>query len=291
MSNVVPFGQQQVLAEAFVRSGLFGLKSPEQALALMALCEAEGLHPAKAVQRYHIVQGKAAMKADTMLAEFQKAGGTVKWTEYTDKQVTGVFWHKAGGEVTISWDMIQAAKAGLSSKDVWRFYPRAMMRSRCISEGVRTVFPGVVEGIYTPEELESLPPDEGAIEGESVRVADTSAATVRKVTKEPEMPQPSDELKAAAIELSKMGRAVFDDWFKSRTEDERKSLVRGLKGLHANCELADERMAAAAAAEKAAADAANAPIEGEATVVDSDVADASEKEAMNSVGADSGPGY
>ena len=57
-SAVVPFEQQMTLAKAFAASGLFGLKSPEQALALMALCEAEGMHPAKAVQRYDIVQGR-----------------------------------------------------------------------------------------------------------------------------------------------------------------------------------------------------------------------------------------
>ena len=42
-SAVVPFEQQMTLAKAFAASGLFGLKSPEQALALMALCEAEGI--------------------------------------------------------------------------------------------------------------------------------------------------------------------------------------------------------------------------------------------------------
>jgi hypothetical protein len=29
-----------------------------------------------------------------------------------------------------------------------------MLRARCVSEGIRTVFPGVVVGTYTPEEAE-----------------------------------------------------------------------------------------------------------------------------------------
>jgi hypothetical protein len=31
-----------------------------------------------------------------------------------------------------------------------------MLRARCISEGIRTVFPGVVVGTYTPEEAEDM---------------------------------------------------------------------------------------------------------------------------------------
>jgi hypothetical protein len=33
-----------------------------------------------------------------------------------------------------------------------------MLRSRCISEGIRTVFPGVLVGTYTPEEVEDMAP-------------------------------------------------------------------------------------------------------------------------------------
>lgn len=213
MSNIVPFEQQVTLAKAFAQSGLFGVKTPEQALALMALCEAEGMHPAKAVQRYHIVQGRPAMKADTMLAEFQKAGGKVEWKEYTDTKVTGVFSHAAGGSVSVTWDMAQAAKAGLAGKDVWKFYPRSMMRSRCISEGVRTVFPGVVEGVYTPEEIESLPPD-GAIE-----------STARRLTEAPEYPTLSDELRAEAEANAAKGMAAYQAWFKGITKEQRQALA------------------------------------------------------------------
>jgi hypothetical protein len=168
MNNLVPFEQQKTLARAFAESGLFGVKTAEQALALMALCEAEGMHPAKAIQRYHIVQGRPAMKAETMLAEFQKAGGKVDWELYTDEAVTGVFSHPQGGSVRIEWTLAKAKTAGLAGKDVWKNYARAMMRSRCISEGVRTVYPGVVEGVYTPEEIEALAPDARIIEGETV---------------------------------------------------------------------------------------------------------------------------
>ena len=149
----VSFDQQIKLAQAFASSGLFGLKSPDQALALMALCEAEGLHPAIAVRDYHIIQGKPALKSDAMLARFQAAGGKVKWLEISDERVSAEFSHPAGGTAMIDWDKQRAVTAGFWSKDNWKKFPRAMLRARVVSEGIRTVYPGVVVGVYTPEEV------------------------------------------------------------------------------------------------------------------------------------------
>ena len=160
MSNIVPFEQQVTLARAFVQSGLFGVKNESQALALMALCEAEGMHPARAIQEFHIVQGRPAMKADAMLARFQQAGGMVEWVEYTDKKVSGKFSHSVNSPtpVLVEWTIEQATKAGLAGKDNWKNYPRAMLRARVISEGIRATNPAVCVGVYTPEEVQDMEP-------------------------------------------------------------------------------------------------------------------------------------
>lgn len=159
MSNeLVSYSVQdvRVMAEAAAKSGLFGMKTPEQALALMMLCQAEGIHPMKAVAEYHIIQGRPALKADAMLARFLRAGGTVKWNRLDDKEVSATFTHPQTGEVTINWTIEMAKNAGLSGKDTWKQYPRQMLRSRVISEGVRTMYPGVADGIYTPEEVQDF---------------------------------------------------------------------------------------------------------------------------------------
>lgn len=147
------FSDMQTLARSIAASGLFGIKTPDQALALMAISAAEGMHPAIAARDYHIVQGRPTLKADAMLARFQTAGGIVRWTEYTDQRVTGVFSHPSSPEpVTVTWTMDMAVTAKLTGKDVWRQYPRAMLRARVVSEGIRTIYPGVCVGVYTPEE-------------------------------------------------------------------------------------------------------------------------------------------
>jgi hypothetical protein len=155
MSNevaIISYSEIDRMAEAVTKSGLFGIKTKEQAIALMLIAQAEGLHPAIAARDYHIVQGRPTLKADAMLARFQTAGGSVSWETLNDTEVTAVFSHPKGGSARITWSMDMAKKAGLTGKDVWKQYPRQMLRSRVVSEGIRTVFPGVAVGIYTPEE-------------------------------------------------------------------------------------------------------------------------------------------
>lgn len=153
--DLITVSEIQTMAHAVAKSGLFGVTTPEAAFSLMCIAQAEGLHPAIAARDYHIIKGKPCLKADAMLARFQQAGGSVKWSAMTDKKVAGVFSHPQGGSVEIDWTLEMARNAGLTS-DTWKKYPRAMLRARCISEGIRTVFPGVVAGAYTPEEVEDF---------------------------------------------------------------------------------------------------------------------------------------
>jgi hypothetical protein len=146
------------MAVSVARSGLFGVKTPDQAMALMLIAQAEGLHPAIAARDYHVINGRPALRADAMLARFQAAGGKVEWGEYTDTKVVGKFSHPSGGSVEIAWTTKMAQDAGLTRNPTWKSYPRQMLRSRCISEGIRTVFPGVLVGTYTPEEVEDMAP-------------------------------------------------------------------------------------------------------------------------------------
>ena len=159
MTNaIVPWTDQERMANAIAKSGLFGLKSSDQVLALMAVAQAEGRHPGSVARDYHIIQGRPALRADAMLARFQQAGGTVNWLKYADDEVKAEFSHPQGGSLTLSWTLKQAREIGLAGKDNWKNYPRAMLRARVISEGIRTVYPGVLTGEYTPEEVMDFQP-------------------------------------------------------------------------------------------------------------------------------------
>ena len=146
----IPFTDLERMAGAIAKSGLFGVKDQAQALALMLLSQAEGRHPVLAARDYHIISGSPALKSDTMLARFQQAGGVVNWTTFTDTEVIGVFSHPSSPTpVEIKWTIKMAGDAGLTNNPSWKKYPRAMLRARAVSEGVRTVHPGCLSGMYT----------------------------------------------------------------------------------------------------------------------------------------------
>ena len=148
----------EAMAGHIVRSGLFGMRKVEEAVALMIVEQAENRHPGTVASEYHIIQGRPALKADAILARFQSAGGKVEWHEYSDTVVSGTFSHPSGGSLKVDWDMDRAKAAGLGGKDNWKKYPRQMLRARVISDGVRGVYPAVLQGFYTPEEVQDFAP-------------------------------------------------------------------------------------------------------------------------------------
>lgn len=165
----------QTMAQAVAKSGLFGMKTPEQALALMLVAQAEGQHPATITQDYDIIQGKACRKTHSVMARFQQMGGKVQWHELTDKVADATFSHPAGGSLRLKWTIEQAKAANLTGKDNWKNYPRAMLRARCIAEGVRAVYPAAIGGMMVSEEAQDSPIVERNM-GDAVVVVDEPQA-------------------------------------------------------------------------------------------------------------------
>ena len=154
MSNaLVAMSELQVMAAAFAKSGMFGAKTTEQAMALLLLAQGEGLHPAIAMRDFDIIQGRPAKKAEAMLRSFIAAGGKVEWHCMTDEKADATFSHEGGGTVRIDWDMARAKRAGVGTKDNYSKYPRQMLANRVISEGCRRVYPASTSGLYVPEEV------------------------------------------------------------------------------------------------------------------------------------------
>ena len=160
MSNelqLFKLSDMQTMAEAVARSGLFGMKNPDQALALMLVAQSENMHPATVTQDYDIIQGKACRKTHSVMARFQQMGGKVEWHQLTDAIADATFSHPAGGALRIEWTIEQAKKAGLTGKDNWKNYPRAMLRARVIAEGVRAIYPAAIGGMMVAEEAQDAP--------------------------------------------------------------------------------------------------------------------------------------
>lgn len=144
------------MAQAITKSGLFGIKQPEQAVALMLVAQSEGRHPASVASEFDIIQGRPALKSQAALARFQAAGGRIQWTSRGPNKCSAKFSHPQGGELEITWTMDRANAAGLTGKQTWKQYPDQMLSARVVAEGVRAVFPACLNGVYLAEEVQDF---------------------------------------------------------------------------------------------------------------------------------------
>jgi hypothetical protein len=212
--------EMERIALAIAKGRLFGSDDPNAVLTLCMVAQAEGKHPGLVMQQYHIIKGKPAKKAEAMLVDFLAAGGRVTWNRLDDECADATFSHPLGGEVTINWTIARATKAGLLNNDTWKKYPRQMLRSRVVSEGVRTVFPGATSGMYVPEEVQDFdnaPASETPPTPEPKRARDLKAEAPKQVEADPKRAKAEtwlawlrDEVDAAGGEVEAV-RAIFAD--------------------------------------------------------------------------------
>jgi hypothetical protein len=220
MANELTLNDMSNMAQAFAKSGFFGYRNSSEAFTLMCLAQANGLHPAKAAERYHIIQGRPAMKADAMLAAFQESGGKVRWVKRTEKECTLHLSHPQGGELDVTWSIDRAAKAGLTGKSTWKQYPTQMLSARCVSEGVRALYPACLCGMYTPEEVQDFDTKPAPQPTECEVIGDGMSETVpNEESSEPEPPKAAktqDEKDANWLamcdELRERNPEIFDKY-------------------------------------------------------------------------------
>lgn len=163
-------GIRQV-GEFFAKSGMFGCEKIEQGMVLAMACLAEKKSPLEIKRTYHLLNGELSMRADAMLAQFRSKGGKHKVLKRTadeasvelelngDKQTFTFTWEMAKAEPFV-WMKDKDKGGNPIPKKNWAT-PRARMQmlwARVISDGVRTLAPEIVSGVYTPEEAEDETP-------------------------------------------------------------------------------------------------------------------------------------
>jgi len=230
------FAEMERLADYIAKSRLFGLATREQAMVMMCIAQAEGRSPALAARDYNIIQGKPAKTAEAMQRDFMSAGGRIEWHDLSDDVACATFSHPQGGSIRILWDTSRAAKAGLAGKEMWKKFPRQMMRSRCVSEGVRTVYPMATSGFYIPEEAADMSatalPD---MPSDTTAELDQFAA----VTGDAE-PIPERDILAEAHGAAERGTAPFRAFWADLSAAERDSIRVHLVEFQAAARTADD---------------------------------------------------
>ncbi len=159
-----PYTVIERMGTTIAKSGLFGVKTAEQAIALMLVAQAQGRHPATVAMEYDIIQNKPALKSQAALMRFQEAGGKIQYIKRTDEEVSAEFSHPAGGTVVVTWTLERARKMGFLEKDNWKKQPMIMLQWRVVAEGVRACYPACLGGSYLVEEVQDFEPHGKAAE-------------------------------------------------------------------------------------------------------------------------------
>lgn len=161
MSNLIPnpneHNQLREYAKSAVAAGLFaGIQNPHQALIIMMQGLELNMGPVWALQNVYIVKGRPTLKAEGMLGLVYKNVPTAQIDFIqNDNQACVIEASRNNSKKSrFSFTMEDAKRAGLGGVN-WSKYPRAMLRSRCVSEMCRAMFPDALMGVsYTPEDLE-----------------------------------------------------------------------------------------------------------------------------------------
>lgn len=147
------------LAERFAKSSLLPKsmqgKAADVLVTIMAGQEM-GLSPMASLRAIHVIDGKPVLSADGMTALVLGSGKAVYFERIEDSDTSVTYETLRQGAKTprrCTWTMQMAKVAGLNLKDNWRQYPRAMLASRAKSELARDVYPDVLAGCYTDDEI------------------------------------------------------------------------------------------------------------------------------------------
>lgn len=116
-----------------------------------------GFAPMASIRAFHTIEGKPSMAAEAMVA-LVLASGKAKYFrrvgEGTAESVTYETWRVGDPEPRrCTWTIAMARTAGLHTKDNWRTYPRPQLSARAKSELAKDVYPDVLAGIYSTEEV------------------------------------------------------------------------------------------------------------------------------------------
>jgi hypothetical protein len=173
---------EHVAGTDFVPKNLRG-KSAAVAAAILFGRET-GMGPMMALQNVHVIEGQPTLRAEHLRAMVLGAGHQIEYVELTGHRC--VVKGRRRGEhdwLTIEWSIDMARAAGLTGKQVWKSYPRAMLAARATGELCRLKFPDVTHGIYSSEEIEDMGAPEGATPELESGPSSTGAGQTRKVAR------------------------------------------------------------------------------------------------------------
>lgn len=164
------FMELMMLGDTLVKTGFLPreVTNGAKAMAIILTGRELGIGPMQSLRSVSIINGKPVLAADLQLGLFHRAGGKSHFLELTADRATI--------ELTAPWllqahretfTMEDAKRAGLTRNKVWTDYPKALLRSRVITAGLKSAGFLPCAGMYDPEELGGTP----VIDGQAIAAA------------------------------------------------------------------------------------------------------------------------
>lgn len=151
----------RILAKDMYESRMFSAYgTPQGVLATVMVGRELGLPALASLRCIHVIEGKHALAASLMVALVLKSGLAEYFepVSFSDTEATYVTKRKGGrSEIRLTHTIEMATTAGLvKDKSGWLKNPIDMLVARASARLARMVYPDLLSGLYTPEELEEV---------------------------------------------------------------------------------------------------------------------------------------
>ena len=133
------------------------IRTGEQFAAIVLVGREMGIPTMRAIRSLQIIKGNVTEKADSQLARFKEAGGRAQFEVLDEARAVLHLTHPNGDTHTETWTINDSRKAGLTGGNHAKF-PRAMIRSRCITAALKSIGWAGAVGNYDPDELRDHQP-------------------------------------------------------------------------------------------------------------------------------------
>jgi hypothetical protein len=143
------------LARLSAGSGLTAFRRPEAAAVILLTGRELGLSPMASLRGIYEVSGRPVLAADLMVAIVRRSGLCASWRVVASTTTECTIETRREGEPEperCTWTLEDARRAGCGG-GTWQKFPRQMLSHRCAAELARRVYPDVLLGLYTPEEM------------------------------------------------------------------------------------------------------------------------------------------
>jgi hypothetical protein len=153
------------LGDTLLKSGMIpqSVKSKEAAVAILLKGQELGLGPMESFSSINVIQGKPTVSPQLMMGLAERTGALVDYQITDDGQeATCTVTRRGRTPFSASFSMADAnamktkedgKMVPLSQKWNWKSQPKTMRQWRAVSAAFRVVFPDVLAGIYTHEEM------------------------------------------------------------------------------------------------------------------------------------------